>query len=119
MQRVAHPRGRANATQAKAIDGLERDALSRSRLCGRNQRLDPARLASLGTTQLYMRARIGGGRKIMIEAHHPVHLGAGKVERVSYHTLRRIVYAAELRLNRVKYRYKRPLAFAMGSDNLR
>ena len=63
MDRIARPRRRADAAQAKAIDRLQPHPLARCCLCRRHQRLDPARLAGLGPAQLHLGARIGLGAK--------------------------------------------------------
>jgi len=52
--------------------------------CPWHQRFHPSRLTGFGPAQLNLRARIGFGGEIMIEADNAVHFGAAEIERLGY-----------------------------------
>ena len=56
--------------------------------------------------------------EIVVEAHHPMHLGPADVERLGDHRHGGIGHMTEGRLQRVQDRQERPFAVQLGSDQL-
>ena len=110
MYVINQPRRRANAAQAETIDRLQPHPIPSRRLGPGHHRLHPPRLTGLGAADLHPGARIGHFAEIMVEADHPMHLGARKVQRLGNRRLGRRRNATEGRLNIVQDGQQAPLA---------
>lgn len=110
MQTIADPGRRTNTTQAKAIDGFQPNPLASGSLGGGNKFLHTPSLAGFGAAQFDAGARIGFGRKVVIEADHAVHFGPAEVKFVGDDPFRLGIDAAEFALDIMQDRQERTFA---------
>ena len=80
MDIMPHHRGGADRAKAEAIDGLYLYPSCSDPRRFLDQRLYSARLARFRATQFDHRKGLRRRVEIMVEAHHAMHLGTGKVE---------------------------------------
>jgi hypothetical protein len=98
---------RANRAEAKAIDGLDFD--SGLALGKRHQSLNPSRLARFGTAEFEYGPGFRFLAEVMVEADHPINLGAGEIERLRNLAHRILADMTEQLLHVMQDREERPL----------
>lgn len=117
-QSPVHHCRRRDRTQSKTIDSVERHrAIGGCRACldpkprfGMGGELvAPGRLTGLGTAELDDMATGRGTAEIVIETHHPMHLGPREVQYVGNDRQSALVDIAKLRLKRLKDRHQRAI----------